>query len=197
MVNEEVVRNTIQKMRDAGLSENVIASTLQDLGLSPAQMQSYLTPNAGSSRPPAPNVSRPVSPPPQKEEEDEESAFSDLDHEVLATRTSEKVVQQMEERNLLNEQTDALKDNITHLALEQHGQQLQDTHNAVVELHDKLDSANLETMSNRLSVVNSRMDQLQKDVSDAKALMGALQTLMQKILETNQQLLFETKSKKG
>lgn len=195
MVNEEVVRNTIQKMRDAGLSENVIASTLQDLGLSPAQMQAYLSPNSSSARPPAPNVSRPFSPPPQKDDE-EESAFSDLDHEVLATRTSEKVVQQMDERNLLNEQTDALKDNITHLALEQHGQQLQDTHNAVVELHDKLDSANLETMSNRLSVVNARMDQLQKDVSDAKALMGALQTLMQKILETNQQLLFETKNKK-
>ena len=195
MVNEEVVRNTIQKMRDAGLSENVIASTLQDLGLSPAQMQAYLTPSSGSSRPPAPSVSTPNSPP-RKEEDDDEGSFADLDHEVLATRTSEKVVQQMEERNLLNEQTNALKDNITHVALEQHGQQLQDTHNAVIELHDKLDSANLETMSNRLSVVNSRMDQLQKDVSDAKALMGALQTLMQKILETNQQLLFETKNRK-
>lgn len=195
MVNEEVVRNTIQKMRDAGLPENVIASTLQDLGLSPAQMQSYLAPSTGSSRPPAPNV--PVSnSPPRKEEDDDESAFSDLDHEVLATRTSEKVMQQMEERNLLNEQTSALKDNITHVALEQHGQQLMDTHNAVVELHDKLDSANLETMSNRLSVVNSRIDQLQKDVSDAKALLGAVQTLMQKILETNQQLLFETKNRK-
>jgi DNA-binding transcriptional MerR regulator len=195
MVNEEVVRNTIQKMREAGLSENIIASTLQDLGLSPAQMQSYLAPNSANSRPPAPNVSIPNSPP-RKEEDDDENAFSDLDHEVLATRTSEKVMQRMDERNLLNEQTDSLKDNITHIALEQHGQQLQDTHNAVVELHDKLDSANLETMSNRLSTVNARMDQLQKDVSDAKALMGAVQSLLQKVLETNQQLLFETKNRR-
>lgn len=193
-MNEEVVRNTIQKMRDAGLSEAVIASTLSDLGLSAAQTQSYLS---GSSSPaPARAPTTIPSPPRPTESEDSEMELSDLDHEEIASRTSEKVVQQLDERNLLNEQQQSLKDNITHLALEQHGQQLQDTHQAVVDLHDKLDSVNIDTLSNRVMVMSSRVDQVQKDVSDAKALMGALQTLMQKILETNQQILFEMKSKK-
>ncbi|MEK6902171.1 MAG: hypothetical protein AABX02_01110 [archaeon] len=195
MVNEEIVSNTIQKMRDAGLSENVIASTLSDLGLTPAQVQGYLTGKAKPSPPPnayAPNLPKP----PLSSDDDEMGSMSDLDHEMMATRTSEKVVQRLDERETLANEEASLKDNITHIALEQHGQQLHDTHQAVIELHDKIDSASLDTLSNRVSGLNARVDSLSKDVSDTKALAGALQTLLQKILETNQQLLFEMKNKK-
>jgi hypothetical protein len=196
MVNEEVVRNTIQKMREAGLSEQVISSTLTDLGLSFSQTQAFLSgagtfpPGTGKPSPPSPSSSF-------RSEMNDDNAMTDLDHEVIASRTSEKVVQRLDERSMLNHEEQSLKDNITHLALEQHGQQLRDTHQAVVELHDKMDATNLDTLSNRVSTLNVRADQIQKDVSDAKALMEALQTLMQKILETNQQILFEIKTKKG
>ncbi|MEK6970837.1 MAG: hypothetical protein AABW68_04065 [archaeon] len=194
MANEEVVRNTIQKMREAGLSENIIASTLQDLGLSPGQMQAYLSPTSRGSATQTVSVSGSDDPSPAMD--GDEDSVSEMEREALASSTSEKVVQRLDERNLLHEQTSAIKDNITHLALEQHGQQLQDTHDAVVELHDKLDSANLETLSNRLNVIHARMDQLQRDVSDMKSLMGAIHSLMQKVLETDQQSLFEIKNRK-
>lgn len=194
MVNEEIVRNTIQKMREAGLSEQIIGSTLTDLGLSPAQVQAFLAGSTSatlSRGEPTSTPSRPVYSTPSPA-----VSSSDLDHELLASRTSDKVVQRLQEQDALNDDAQSLKDNITHLALEQHGAQLQETHQAVVELHDKFDSSALETMSNRLTNLNARVESLSKDVSDVKALSAALQTLLQKILETNQQLLFETKNKK-
>ena len=184
MVNEEVLRNTIQKMREAGLSEQIIASTLTDLGLNAAQAQSYLGGRIVAS---PPTVSLPPNP---------LDGDSDLDHEVLATRTSEKIVQRLDERQAFQQDEQNMKDSITHLALEQHGQQLQDTRQAVVELHDKFDSANWDSMSNRLSGFNARLDQIAKDASETRALLSAVQSLMQKILETNQQLVFESKTKK-
>lgn len=195
MVNDEIVSNTIQKMRDAGLSENVIASTLSDLGLTPTQVQGYL---AGKATKPAGTTSAysPTLPKPPLSDDNEMGSLSDLDHEMMSTRTSEKVVQRLDERETLANEEASLKENITHIALEQHGQQLQDTHQAVVELHDKLDSASLDTLSNRVSNLNARMDAMGKDITDTRALAGALQTLLQKILETNQQLLFEMKNKK-
>ncbi|MFH0970589.1 MAG: hypothetical protein V1776_03980 [Candidatus Diapherotrites archaeon] len=194
-MNEEVVHNTIQKMRDAGLSESVISSTLTDLGLSPAQTQAYL---AGRSSPVPSPVSNSVSQGQNDSSRGEEysPSLSDADHEVISSRTSDKVVQRLDERNSFREEENSLKDNITHLALEQHGVQLRDTHQAVIELHDKLDGTNLDTMSSRLSSLVTRMEQLQQSQSDTRALAGALQLLLQKVLETNQQILFELKKEK-
>lgn len=220
-MNDEIIRNTIVKMREAGLTDSIIGSTLSDLGLSAGQVQAYLagagapsssTPSSASSsfsfRPasayaaPAPPAAAPsartenkyassaVQPP-----YTHASATSEINHDVLASRTSDKVVQRLDERDaLINEETD-LKDSITHLALEQHGQQLQDTHQAVMDLHEKFDGTALDTISNRVTQLNAKMNQFSNDLGETKALAGALQSLMQKILEANQQLLFEIKNK--
>lgn len=192
MVNEEIVRNTIQKMRDAGLSDTIISSTLSDLGLTPSQVQGFLSGGAAArtmttTAPPSLNSPRTTSP---------TTSAANLDHEEIASRASDKILSRLDERNALDDEEADLKDNITHLAMEQHGTQLQETHQAVMELHEKFDSTALDTLSNRVSNMNNRMEQLSKDVVDVKALAMALQSLMQKILEANQQLLFEMKSKK-
>ncbi len=188
MVNEEMVLNTIQKMRDAGLSDAIISSTLADLGLTPNQVQGFLSGNVSkASATPATALARSTI---------QSNNPRALEHEELATRTSEKILSQLDEREALDSDVDDLKDTITHVALEQHGEQLKDTHNAVMELHDKFDSTALDTLSNRVMNMNARMEQLSRDVVEIKSMSMALQSLLQKILEANQQLLFEMKSKK-
>lgn len=200
MVNEEIVRSTIQKMRDAGLSDTIISSTLSDLGLTQSQVQGFLSGSASTTPARTSTVTNqnPSFSTPTQRASPASSSFSsgEINHEELASRTSEKILSRLDERNALDDEASELKDNITHLAMEQHGEQLKDTHQAVMELHDKFDSTALDTLSNRVMNMNARMEQLSKDVVDTKALAMALQTLMQKILETNQQLLFEMKSKK-
>ena len=198
MVNEEIVRNTIQKMRDAGLSDTIISSTLADLGLSTNQIQGFLSGNASTRTvtSTAPSSSSTPNSFSQSRMSGSSTNTNTLDHEEIASRASDKIISRLDERNALDDEEADLKDNITHLAMEQHGTQLQETHQAVMELHDKFDSTALDTLSNRVSNMNARMEQLSRDVVDVKGLAMALQTLMQKILETNQQLLFETKSKK-
>lgn len=197
MVNEEIVRSTIQKMRDAGLSDSIISSTLSDLGLTPSQVQGFLSGNTSARTATVTNPNPSFSIPTQRTSSSNSSFSSgEINHEELASRTSEKIISRLDERNALDDEASELKDNITHLAMEQHGEQLKDTHQAVMELHDKFDSTAMDTLNNRVMNMNARMEQLSKDVVDVKGLAMALQTLMQKILETNQQLLFEMKSKK-
>ena len=190
-MNEEVVRNTIQKMRAAGLSESMIAAALSELGLSSNQAHAFL---AGKSSAKDNRLS-------EKDEEDsEDEDAEDLEeedaHEELASRTSDKVVQRLEERNSLNSQEQSLKDTITHLALEQHGQKLDDAHRSVEELHAKFDSTNLDTISSRISTLAHSVEEVRQQVSETKALLSAVQSLMQKILEANQQMMFEWQKRK-
>ncbi len=192
MVNEEIVRNTIQKMRDAGLSDTIISSTLADLGLTTSQIQGFLSGNASART----VTSTAGSTSSSSRTNTSPSNSNTLDHEEIASRASDKIISRLDERNALDDEEADLKDNITHLAMEQHGTQLQETHQAVMELHDKFDSTAMDTLNNRVMNMNARMEQLSRDVVDVKGLAMALQTLMQKILETNQQLLFEIKSKK-
>ncbi len=197
MVNEEIVRSTIQKMRDAGLSDSIISSTLSDLGLTQSQVQGFLSGNASARTATVTNTIPSFSSPAQRASSSSSSFSSgEVNHEELASRTSDKIISRLDERNALDDEASELKDNITHLAMEQHGEQLQSTHQAVMELHDKFDSTAMDTLNNRVMNMNARMEQLSKDVVETKALALALQSLLQKILETNQQLLFEMKNKK-
>ena len=190
MVYVELVANSVQKLREAGLSENVIQSTLADLGLTPQQVQGFLGQSQkASAASPSPalmsstNFSFPA------------SVLSSNDHEAIASLTQEKIQQGLAQNQSMRLDENALKDNITHLALEQHGQQLMDTHQAVMELHDKIDSTNVQALVSKVNTLSVRMDSMAKDTQELRALASALQGLMQKILETNQQLVFEIKKK--
>ncbi len=192
MANDEIVRTTIQKMRDAGLSDTIIASTLSDLGLSTGQVQGYLS-SATTSNAPSRNTTSgnmPSYPPIPR------PSLGESEREDIASRTSNRIVQHLEERNAYSQEESSLKDNITHIALEQHGEQLKDTHQAVMDLHEKVDSVSMDTLSNRVSSINSRVEQMNRELIEIKSMGMALQSLMQKILEANQQLLFEMKNRK-
>ncbi len=204
MVNEELVRNTIQKMRDAGLSEGIIQSTLADLGLTPAQVQSYLVQGA-SPTPSAATIpasqrsfsmnSAAATPSAFPSSNTPSTNMSAADHEAIASLTRDKIQVELMQNQSQRLDENALKDNITHLALEQHGQQLMDTHQSVMELHDKFDSANMQALISKINTMQARMEGMAKDTQELRALASALQNLMQKILETNQQLVFELKKK--
>lgn len=196
MVNEELVLNTIRKMREAGLSTPIIESTLSNLGLNRDQVASFLAKSIGengtnSSFFEGVGVTEPV------EKQRMGNILSDEEHDFIASKTSEKVHQKILENSMGVQDHHSLKDTVTHLALEQHADQLRDTHENVMGLHDKFDSANFQAFNERMSLLDSKMEKVSRNVLDSKALSSAIQTLMQKILETNQQILFELQGKKA
>jgi DNA repair exonuclease SbcCD ATPase subunit len=195
MVNEEVVLNTIKKMQEAGLSNPIIESTLTDLGLNQNQVRAFLARAKGEDveipSSAKVKVEEPVEPAPKK------PFLSEEDRDAIASKTTEKIQQTMTEREASIQDHHSLKDSITHLALEQHGQQLKETHENVMSLHDKLDATNFQAVNSRLTSLNTKIEKLSADVKDTKALSKALQTLLQKILEANQQILFEFQGKKS
>ncbi len=210
MVNEEMVRNTIQKMRDAGLSEGIIQSTLADLGITPQQVQAFLVRQNSNGETPTPGgASASFSSAPQAAPRSFSMSSTGAtsptpspaptlnmsDHEAIASLTNDRIQMGLMQDQAQRMDENALKDNITHLALEQHGQQLMDTHQSVMELHDKLDASNLQALMNKINTIQARMDNVSRDTQELRALSSALQSLMQKILETNQQLVFELKKK--
>ena len=54
MVDEEIVMDTIQKMKDSRLEDSIIISTLQDIGLSEEEAKNYISRVSGGIARPAP-----------------------------------------------------------------------------------------------------------------------------------------------
>ena len=54
MVDEEIILDTIRKMKESGLEEFIIISTLQDIGLSEEQAKDYIARVAGRAKPAPP-----------------------------------------------------------------------------------------------------------------------------------------------
>ena len=86
----------------------------------------------------------------------------------------------------------------THQILNEHAEKLGAVHSDISSLHDKIDA--MPKLSNEafagLSALDRRISSLEKAIGEANAGVQALQSLMQKIIETNRQILIEMQRKK-
>ncbi|MEM0359724.1 MAG: hypothetical protein QXK06_00090 [Candidatus Diapherotrites archaeon] len=93
MVDEEVVMDTIRKMKDAGLEDSIIISTLEDIGLNDAQIQEFMAkasgatfsskPSASIEKPPVTGFQSQAKPEAKKTIQAEEVFESSSEEEVL------------------------------------------------------------------------------------------------------------------
>ncbi|MCX6802898.1 MAG: hypothetical protein NT067_07395 [Candidatus Diapherotrites archaeon] len=60
MVDEEVVMETIRKMKESGLEDSIIISTLQDIGLNETQAQDFIDRASGPAQPKAEQAAAPA-----------------------------------------------------------------------------------------------------------------------------------------
>ncbi|MFH1239743.1 MAG: hypothetical protein V1672_00840 [Candidatus Diapherotrites archaeon] len=183
MVKREVVLETIKKMYDSGIDPSVIENTLKNIGLSDSEISSYMS-EVTSPKPTAPRqVPKIVV---------AESVPEDDDVERIATRTAEKV------RGHIAEKADAdeLKETTTHATLTEHQNKLDEVHSSVNNLHAKVDSFSVpdgDSMLIEIKYLAQRISTFEKELSDIKAMSAATKSIMEKILDTDREILTNLK----
>jgi len=175
MVNRSVVLETVRKMLSQGIDESTIESTLQDIGMADEEIASVIAESKGAS---TVIPSKPAKP--RVEEENEDESESEPDETEAELHRENPLIDQ------------GLVNSSVHVAVETQGKRIEDLHRNVSQLHEKLDSysqAGAEQISSRLGAIEKKLEELNANVSDSRALNSALQDLMQKILEANRRIL--------
>ncbi len=160
-MDETLLLDTVKRMLDSGISEDVVKSTLKDLGISETESRTAISKAKGL---PAP-VSKPSSKPL---------------HEQIAEKAVQKIQQHLDERDDLQE----LADSSTELALKAHEDKLEEVHSSLQELHEKVGGLpGSEEHSQALADLEDRVKQVQKEIRELKAQGAAVQELLKKVLQ--------------
>ncbi len=201
MVSKEIVMGTVKRMADAGIDKETIKSTLRDIGLTDSEIGAYLQEAGLEAAAPTAQASSELTPEqvPAEQYLDDEldgpldgADLPEDQHEAIAQKTADKLAGQIESLN--NEQ--GMKDAANRLDIEEHKQKLG-------EIGTKLESVSASMpkhehvgeLSVRIKALEELVSDLQNDLSEVKAITGALQSLLKKILETNRQILLNTSKK--
>lgn len=175
MVSEKIIFDTIQRMKQAGLSDDLIANTLTDVGISREEAANYLAKSSG-------NIIQEKPKEPEFETleiaEDEPESVHEAIAEKTASKIKEHLISSGEEHAMLAQNTQA--------ALEDHADKLE-------SIESKISALSSQPLSIQNSVdllqFKSSLDDLKKEVAETKALASATKTLMEKILDVNRQIL--------
>ena len=200
MVNEKVVLDTIKKMKQSGLDDQIIKNTLLDIGLGEQEASSFLEQVSGKLVKKTESVSvdgENVSTVGLSNggvgsgQENEDLSFEDDvqddeivtdEHEQIAEKTAQKVKQHIDSQA----QELEFHQTRTNVSLDEHK-------NTLDEIHSKVDSMHSDFSSNEsvktIKVIEKEIQMLKKDLSETKALQMATKELMEKILEANRKLL--------
>ena len=199
MASEEVILSTVQRMKASGIPDSIIASTLSELGVSQEQVQKYLerstqeqAPSDTGTREAAGREEEVPGVQGNDEELEGENPFEGMDSEMperIAQSTASKVKEHLEEHQQQNEYNQTL----VHSSLEEQKLLIAQLHELVNQLHEKFDSTNLQSVTNQVNALQKKVDALYQMQSDSKALLLAVQNLMQKVLESAQQTAFEAR----
>ena len=199
MVDKQVVIETIQRMRDSGITDKIIASTLSDIGLTNDEITDYLAPaptvQPESSAPKTAPVAAPSNFKAQTAPADDESDESDPEAEEsldLEGESSEPAVVPATSEN------EALHAS-THVALEEQNNQIQELLEKFSELDSKLSKiADLPALqlSESITRLDKRFSTFETELEDTKTQVAAFKTVMERLLETNRQILTSLQDKR-
>jgi hypothetical protein len=192
MVDKQIVLETIRRMRESGITDKVIESTLSDIGLSRDEVAEYLRPQetAGPSVPSRTEAFTSSQPPAEENEPDDPFDDSDAD---ASDDTSPSGI-----RAPSLDPNEALH-TTTHAALEDHGQTLDLITSRLSEMDSKLSrlaQAGSFSPGDAFTQFDRRLSAIESEVSDAKSQLSALRQVMEKLLDTNRDILTELKGKK-
>lgn len=178
MVDKEVVLSTIKKMLDAGLDDQVITTTLSDVGLTQSEIKSYLA----QAKQPALKIASQ-----EPADSSQETALTQDDLQV-----SSSVQNPLAEENALLHET-------THMSLEEHSESF----NEVLERLTKLEAMLLPIsklpvleLNQKIVSLDKKMSDSLREISEVKAQASALLEILEKVLETDRDTLLELQKKK-
>ena len=147
MVNEEMVLDSVKKMKSSGLSSAIISSTLSDFGLSPEEIRAYLL-KAGFS----------LSGSEKKEE--------DL-HDKIAEKTAEKIKSHLMDHEVHRMNEQELRDLATHSMMDEHREKLDLAHGKMNSIEDKIKHME-KNISNLEGKLDAQTDLLKKILEHLK-----------------------------
>ncbi|MFH1588708.1 MAG: hypothetical protein ABIA76_05210 [Candidatus Diapherotrites archaeon] len=173
MVSKEIVIETIKKMNDSGIDEDSIRSTLKGIGLDDDEIDSYLDEVLGEV----------------SEESTEEEA---PENESIAEKTASKI---RPEINKLKEEQ-GLYSTHAQIAMEDHSRKLGEMHSKLNELHKKTPFSNSDELTGKINALEKRLQEIDRNTTETKAAVNALQNLMQKILSNERDIMLELQKKK-
>lgn len=184
-MDREVVLQTVKGMLEAGIDEEMIRDTLTDSGFSKAEIEDVISEASGK---------KPLSAAKPQAGKPTFASTIESPHEVLAQKTAEKVKEHIADFH----EESALRDTMTHAALEEHGAKLEEVHKKVEELHEKIEDfpKAAASLPDAAKKIESKLNKFEKDLGELKAANSALQDLLKKILETNRELLIKLEKKK-
>ena len=162
MVQEQVVKDTIRRMKDSGIDESVIIETLQDIGLTEEEAQDFI-----------------------------ERTAQDLARADAEKVTPEKIAEQTAERvrEHINDarQEEGFKQEMTHNAIEEQREKIESVGRRLDELHEKIpEKIDFEKSE---KTTGSSMKDLKTEIQDLKAMTKANKKLMEDILDVNRKIL--------
>lgn len=180
MVEKSIVLDTIKKMYDSGLSEEVIESTLKDIGLGEREIKETMEEARGTAS---------EAPAAEESGESQEQAM----HEKIAEATAQKVKQHLEEKSA----EDALVHTTTQATIAGFDSTLSEITNRLANIERKVNSvAGLADFSTKAIAIDKKISSIESELSELKALTNAVKSLMEKVLDTDRSVLTELEEKK-
>ncbi len=174
MVDKAVVVETIRKMYESGIEDSVVRQTLADIGLGEKEIREAMAAAKAGAAPGA-----------ESEEAEEEAVPA---YSAARPDFREQLAQQHAAQEAMH--------TTTHAAMEGHGAKLDELGERIGGVEERIGKIHslTEAPSNRdlvelIAVTNQKLALLEKQLSDLKALTKALQTVMEKILETDRKIL--------
>lgn len=177
MVNRQVVLDTVKRMFQSGIGAGVVEKTLKDIGLSKKEAEEYMREAGQATHATASNAQEAVI--------DEKQPF----HEAVASKTAEKIKEHLAEQR----EDDELKSATLHAAIEGHGEKISELHENVSDLHRKIDGFSERLtdpeLLKQLVGLGKKLSDFESQLSDLKSLASANKTILEKILQTNREIL--------
>lgn len=161
MVDKEIVLETVRKMYESGIEDDVVEQTLRDIGLASDEIKQYIGEAKGI-----------VSP----REHSREAVAKSLDERKKAAE--EKPDQ-------------AALHTATHVALEGQSLKMAVLLEKIEKIEKSLQkqSPKGQKVSGSSAAVNQRLGAIEKQVTEIKAELSATKSIMEKILETDRKVL--------
>jgi len=192
LVSNEVVMQTVKRMISSGVDDSTIRTTLKGINLPEEEINKVMNEAKGISsqssvQEQTQNTQQEQASTQEDSPEDEEDGL-DVDesesasNEKKASSDSESVSQEQ-----------AAQHTTTHTYLEEHGEKIDGVKKDISDLHGTINatpSLSKEDIA-KLSMLDTRMSSLEKEISETKANTIALQSLLKKILETNKKTLLK------
>lgn len=181
MVEQQVILDTVKKMVSSGIEDSVIVATLRDVGLTDKEISAYIQRAKGYG----------TSGSDSDETENESEPLSNRPRSSATGKSSSAKTPEAEENLMLH--------STTHAALEESGSQLEDVQQRLAIIEQKMSAIAalpLEDVSAKISRFDKKMLEISQNLLEVKARTQALNEILEKVLETNRNILSEFEKKK-